>query len=103
MTKAHLISFGLGSHGIEFTDTWGEGSTTNGRISGYDIPESLERSLERCEKAEYPPIAGVPVLDKRPAIQANPLLGIKSPLVDVGLEDGTVDRLDARAARSMLP
>jgi len=103
MQKAHLISFGLRGHGIEITDTWRSGTLVKGHISGYDSPESFEGMLARGEKAEYPPLADVPVLDKRPALQAHPVLGIQSPLVDVGLEDGTVERLDARAARSMLP
>lgn len=103
MQRAFLISFGLGGHGIEITDTLREGSRTKGRISGYDSPESFERSLVRGDKKEYPPLAHVPVLDKRPALRTNPVLGIKSPLVDVELEAGKVERLDASAARSMLP
>lgn len=102
MQKAHLISFGLAGHGVEITDTRRNGSRTKARISGYDCPESFERALARGEKAEYPPLAGVPVLDKRPALRDRPVLGIQSPLVDVELEEGTVERLDARAARSML-
>ena len=95
MKVAHLISFGLAGHGIEITNTWRDGYRTKGSISGYDSPESFERALARGEKAEYPPLAGVPVLDKRPALRKSPALAIQSPLVDVELEDGTVERLEA--------
>jgi hypothetical protein len=60
MQRAHLISFGLAGHGIDITDTRQDGVRSKGRISGYDSPESFERALARGEKAEYPPLAGVP-------------------------------------------
>src|SRR5690606_9929276 len=64
-------------------------------------PESFERALARGER--YPPLARVPVLDKRAALEREPGLSIRSPLVDVDLEAGHIDRIDTKTARAMLP
>ena len=104
MKQAYVISFGRGGHTIQVSHTWRDGVTrTKGCISGYDTPQSFERALARGEKQEYPPLAGLPVLDKREVLKETPALSFRSPLVDVDLEDGTIDRLDTHAARSMLP
>lgn len=103
MKKAFLISFGLGGHTVETGETWREGTRVKGHISGYDSPESFERALERAEKDSYPPLAGVPVLDKRAVLNEHPEFSLRSPLVDVDLPNGKVDRIDTRAARNMLP
>lgn len=101
--KAHVISFGLGGHSVEVSNTWKDGTRTKGHISGYDSPESFERELAWGDKDGYPPLAGVPVIDKRAVLEKHPVYSFKSPLVDVELEDGTIDRIDAKAAQSMLP
>lgn len=103
MKEAFLISFGLGGHGVDTRETWGEGSVSKGNISGYDSPESFERALIRGEKNEYPPLSGIPVLDKRAALQKNPAFSFKSPLVDVDLQEGEIDRINTDSARTMLP
>ena len=103
MKEAFLVSFGLGGHSVEIVDTWRDGTRDKGHISGYDSPESLERALEREEKDSYPPLAGVPVLDKRAVLKEHPELSFHSPLVDIDLPDGSVDRIDTKAARNMLP
>jgi len=103
MKKAYLVSFGLGGHSVDTAETWKDGTRSKGHISGYDSPESFECALERGEKAEYPPLARVPVLDKRHILRRKPGLALRSPLVDVDLEDGAIDRVDTKAARLMLP
>ena len=100
---AHLITFGLGGHGVDCTRVWKSGQRTKPRISGYDRPESFEKQLTTGQKPDYPPLAGVPVLDKRAALETNHAYAFKSPLVDPELKDGEVDRLDAAAASCMLP
>lgn len=103
MKKAYLISFGLGGHGVDLLDAREEGLPTKGRISGYESPESFELGLKHGEKRGYPPLGGVFVLDKREALLRDPALAAQSPLVDLELKDGTVERLNTDAARSMLP
>lgn len=103
MNTAHLICFGLGGHGVYTAGTWSDGTPTTSHISGYDTPESFERALARGEKAEYPPLSGVPVLDKRELLRKKPSLSISSPLVDVKLKDEEIQRIDTRAGRDMLP
>lgn len=103
MKRAFLICFGLGGHSVETAETYKDGTRVKGSLSGYDSPESFERALAHGEKAEYPPLGGVPVLDQRRVLRANPMLSVRSPLVDVDLAEGTVDRLDTAAAQRMLP
>ena len=79
MKKAFLICFGLGGHSVETAETWKDGTRVKGTLSGYDSPESFERALARGEKAEYPPLAGVPVLDQRAVLRADPMLSVRSP------------------------
>jgi len=103
MKQAFLICFGLGGHSVDTAETWKDGTRTKGHISGYDSPESFERALARGEKAEYPPLAGLPVLDKRAVLRADPMLSFRGPLVDVDLKDDEIERVDTAAARNMLP
>lgn len=103
MQRAHLISFGLAGHLVYTSDTWKDGCRVKGQISGYDTPESFVNALSRGEKSSYPPLGGVPVLDKRAVLRDQPALAIKSPLVDVDLEDGAIDRIDTGSARALLP
>lgn len=103
MKQAFLICFGLGGHTVEKAETWKDGTRVRGHISGYDSPESFERALASGEKDSYPPLAGVPVLDKRAVLEANPMLSFRSPLVDVDLADDAINRVDAGAAQRMLP
>jgi hypothetical protein len=101
--KAFLIYFGLGGHGVEFYESRREGRRMRGHISGYDSPESFERQLSRGEEENYPPLSGVPVLDKRVILEKHPEYSFRSPLVDVDVRDGEVDRVNTESARSMLP
>ncbi len=102
MKEAFLICFGLGGHFVETVETWKDGTRVKGHTSGYDSPESFERTLAGGEKAGYPPLGGVPVLDKRAVLRADPMLSFRGPLVDVDLKDDAIDRVDTAAARNML-
>ncbi len=103
MKEAFLICFGLGGHFVETAETWKDGTRVKGHTSGYDSPESFERALAGGEKAGYPPLASVPVLDKRAVLRADPMLSVRGPLVDVDLKDDTIERVDTAAAQRMLP
>lgn len=103
MKRAFLICFGLGGHAVDTAETWKDGTRVKGHISGYDSPESFERALARGEKAEYPPLGGVPVLDQRAVLRAEPMLSLQSPLVDVDLTGDAIERVDTAAAERMLP
>ncbi len=103
MKQAFLICFGLGGHSVDTAETWKDKTRVKGHTSGYDSPESFERALSRGEKAEYPPLANVPVLDKRQVLRQKPMLSLSSPLIDVDLKDGEISRIDADAAQNMLP
>jgi hypothetical protein len=101
--QAFLICFGLGGHFVETVETGKDGRRVKGHTSGYDSPESFERALGGGEKADYPPLAGVPVLDKRKILRKEPMLSFRSPLVGVDLKDDEIERVDTEAARNMLP
>jgi hypothetical protein len=101
--RAYLIDFGLGGHSVEYAETWSDGTRVKGHISGYDSPESFERALARGEKNSYPDLSGLPVLDKREILKEHPEYSLKGPLLDVDLSDGTIDRIDLKVARYMLP
>jgi len=100
--KAHLIYFGLAGHGVELSEQR-EDSRSISHISGYDSPESFERCLVSERRSIYPALAHVPVLDKRPALKKHPGYAYSSPLVDVRLSDGEVDRINKESALEMLP
>lgn len=91
MTKgiARLISFGLGGHHIDVDHGEGYGSCS---ISGYDTPERFEKALAAGGKGNYPSLAGVPVVDKRPAVEQDWGLAIRSPICSAKLEPGQVSR-----------
>ena len=108
--QAHLLWFGLGGHVIDFTsssDYVQPDGTVAGpnkcTLSGYDSPESFERSLKEGKKSTVGSLAGVPVLDKRAILREKPSLAIRAPLLDVSVKDGEIDRFDAKTARNMLP
>lgn len=86
---AVLISFGLGGHHIDVNRGEGYGNCS---ISGYDTPERFERELASGHKSSYPPLADVPVIDKRAVLQQNPCLAIKSPMVNAKLPAGAISR-----------
>jgi hypothetical protein len=86
---AAVISFGLGGHHIDVDHGEGYGA---GSISGYDSPESFERNLAADRKSSYPPLAHVPVIDKRTALEADYGLAIRSPMCSAKLAPGEVNR-----------
>src|SRR5882762_1694332 len=102
--KAYMIDFGLGGHGVSLGEIRPDGGLHHkAHISGYDSPESFERALAKGDKDHYPPLALVPVLDKRQVLKARPYYSYQSPLVSPSLPDGAIDRICAESARSMLP
>jgi len=91
----------LGGHSIQYSKP----PASKCSIQGYDSPERFETELAG---GKYPDLdlEGVPVLDKRAALEADVRLAFDSPMVDPDLEPGTVSRFgDAgrASARAMLP
>jgi len=90
---AHLVSFGLGGHGVECSkdDSYGAQHgrpRTTYRISGYDSPESFVKALQNGEKGSYPDMVGCPVIDARAAFEEDWRLAINCPMPDPLIENG---------------
>lgn len=81
--KAALVMFRPGGHAVYCQPT---GTASRITLSGYETPETWEP----VEELVVP--AGTPVLDLRPALEADPALAVRAPLLRVDLEPGEIDR-----------
>lgn len=78
--EPRLLAFGNGGHSIEYTGRC--------HLSGYCRPDNIKIT---------PDLEGIPVLDKRPAIETEAGYSwvFRGPLVDVELADDEIDSLPA--------
>jgi len=81
--KVKLASLGLGGNTMEY----GGGCMSSWYL--HDIAEIAEHY--RKELSE-----GVLLIDKRPAVEDNPAYAFASPMVNVDMEDGEIDRFGSR-------
>ena len=87
--KGRLLFIGLPGHSVEYPPYRTESGLTYGcgSMSGY-ITDPDEAAADVADDLEI----GAPVIDKRAVLQRNPRLAYQSPLLNVGLADGEVDK-----------